>query len=63
MALYSWFNRNQSDFSSITEQQEVTITINKKTSEKTSEKTQNAWPIITGNNTLNKDAPNTQLTH
>jgi len=59
MALYSWFNRNQSDFSSITEQQEVTITINKKTSEKT----QNAWPIITGNNTLNKGAPNTQLTH
>tara|TARA_B110000091_G_C13806224_1_gene472688 strand:+ start:1115 stop:1294 length:180 start_codon:yes stop_codon:yes gene_type:complete len=59
MALYSWFNRNQSTFSSISEQQETKTIVNKPTSEKT----QTTWVITSGNKTLTKDTPNTQLTN
>ena len=57
MALYSWFNRNQSTFSSISEQPEAKAAVN----EQTSDKQQTAWVITPGNNTLNKVTPNTQL--
>jgi len=57
MALYSWFNRNQSTFSSFAEQQEVKTTVNKPTSDKTSV----AWAITSGNKGLTKDATNEQL--
>jgi len=59
MALYSWFNRNQSTFSSISEQQETKTTVNKPTSDKT----QINWVITPGSNTLTKDSPNTRLTN
>tara|TARA_B110000238_G_C16099351_1_gene427546 strand:+ start:1273 stop:1452 length:180 start_codon:yes stop_codon:yes gene_type:complete len=57
MALYSWFNRNQSTFSSISEQPETKTTVN----EQTSGKQQTAWVMTQENNTLNKVTPNTQL--
>jgi|GEM_PF-2849122 len=59
MALYSWFNRNQSTFSSISEQPAAKTDVN----EQTSDKQQTAWVITPGNNTLNKVTPNTQLTN